>query len=82
MYHQFIFQTEKRNLRKVRLLCRTTTEAIRKMSFNMKYKVAISGIIVWASLLLVTAMGQKKYKEVRAYRQISEKPGLEVNQFA
>ena len=82
MYHQFIFQTEKRNLRKVRLLCRTTTEAIRKMSFNMKYKVAISGIIVWASLLLGTAMGQKKYKEVRAYRQISEKPWLEVNQFA
>ena len=52
------------------------------MSLNMKYKVAISGIIVWASLLLVTAMGQKKYKEVRAYRQISEKPWLEVNQFA
>ena len=40
------------------------------MSLNMKYKVPISGIITLASLLLVAAIGHKKYKEVRAYRQI------------
>ena len=37
----------------------------------MKYKVPISAIIIWASLLLVAAIGRKKYKDVSAYRQIS-----------